>query len=368
MKKLVFTFIAITLPLILVLPIWAEQSQSGWLNLDRLILPNFVYGGCYRFKPAPTVVIWLDERFVNTQGSELAPTSCKGGDLCWSWKIIDPQRDDFFADQEIFSSTLPLRITNTEKLSKSVAQTIKQSQSLRKSAGDMIKAAQEFIDANFGTGKERGMTKEKAITQSKTLEQAIELNVTPLFHLFLSKALQGNQYTIYPLCHAAAVDLFMKMYKTDRVSDLVHAFVIYKTIKPEDIDFSSGNDQLNKAKFLYSLIGVHSKAQADFAWAQAVLFSELLNWEELKDVKQYVESEIQKVYQKYNLMANKTTSELVPVDKTLAAAKYTLDKQITSQTEQSAIKDKYLKGALWSVLTEETLNNVRMNETKQSMI
>jgi hypothetical protein len=80
-------------------------------------------------------VLKLDEGFYNKGGWGKGAISCKG-EVCWSWEA----RKSFF-DWVLYSSNLPLKISNTERLSKNISQVIKNSQSLRKSASDAVNAA-----------------------------------------------------------------------------------------------------------------------------------------------------------------------------------------------------------------------------------
>lgn len=343
---------------------------DGKYTLERLVLPNFIYSPCHFFKPDPgLLVMQLDERYVNTQGSNLAPTSCKGGSVCWSWKILS-QGENLW-DIQIFSSELPLKITNLKKISESISTTIKKNQNLRKSTGNLVSAAQEFINSNFGTGKEKGITKEHSMTQSESRERAIELNVTPQFHMFLSKAIMGPFVASYPFCISSAIDLFFKAYNTDRSDDLIHAFVIFKTLKPEDIDFSNQNDILNRAKFLFSLlIGISGKdmMRLNAGWAQAVLFAQVLNWQEFEEVRKFVDSEIQKTYSKYVTLLEKTTAEIGRQDKNLAVIKYRTDKKLRVndnelKQKQNEIKDNYIETAFISFVSKPDEKEIKEYET-----
>ncbi len=360
MKKLLATIMSLIF--LLPIPICAEQPQDQVqqkYTLTRLLLPNFVYPNCHLFKPADTVIFYLDERFYNSVGSNVAPTSCKGGSVCWSWKVLHGE-DPF--NIQIYSSELPLKITNLKKLSESISSTIKESQSLRKSSNSLVSAAQEFLNSSFGVGKERGISKERSMTQSESRERGTELNVTPQFHVFLARGLMGPFWASYPFCIASAVDLFFKAYYSDRSDDLIHAFTIYKSIKPEDIDFSSSNDMLNRAKFLYTLVeqAANNQLEKDAAWAQAVLFSELLtNWKEFEEVKHFVDSEIQKVYPKYQTLTSKTTAEIAQQDKNLAAIKYNTDKNLKVddkqiKQKQNEIRDEYLKASIVATTNKAT--------------
>lgn len=361
MKKILATILSLIF--LLPFPIFAaEQSQQEKYILNKLLLPNFVYAPCHRFTPDRSLLIFvLDERFYNSVGSNIAPTSCKGGSVCWSWKILQPYESLW--DIQIYSSELPLKITNLKKLSESIVTTIKENQTLRKSSNSLVSAAQEFLNSSFGAGKERGISKERSMTQSESRERSTELNVTPQFHAFLSQALMGPFRASYPFCIASAVDFFFKAYYSDRTDDLIHAFIIFKTVRPWDIDFSSSNDMLNRAKFLYSLIEnlSNDKHAAQSAWAQAVLFSELLtNWKEFEEVKQFVDSEIQKIYPKYQALTSKTTAEIASTDKNLAVAKYFVDKSLKViddtqiRQKQNEIRDEYLKASIVATTNKAT--------------
>lgn len=330
MKKLTLTIVTLLIPILIPILAFAGVKE---LKTIELILPNFVNTHCHQWNPVDAVIN-LDETFVNRHGSELAPTSCKG-QVCWSWKVL---RNEPLWQHQIFDSSLPLQIKNTEKLTKTVAQTIKETTSTRKSAGSLISAAQEFINSNFGTGKDKAISKEKSMTESKTQEQAVEQNITPLFHQFLSKGIQGPFNAIYPFCISSAVDLFFKAYETDRVNDLVQAFVIYRSIKPEDVDFSEQNTLLNRAKFLFSLFGTDTlidRSKKDAAWSQAVLFAKLLEWNEFKDagITQKVDDEIRKAYANYQILKTSTTKDIIQKDKALAAIKYEVDKDTVKDSE-----------------------------------
>lgn len=351
--------------------VFAEQPQlQQKYTLERLILPNFVYSPCHKFPPDRSLLIFfIDERFYNSTGSNIAPTSCKGGSACWSWKIIQPYESLW--DIQIFSSELPLKINNLSKLSESIASTIKETQSLRKSSNSLVSAAQEFVNSSFGAGKEKAVTKERSMTQSESRERATELNITPQFHTFLSKAVMGPFVATYPFCVASAVDLFYKAYYSDRSDDLVQAFVIYKNVKPEDIDFSNQSIFLNRAKFLHSLLKQvtddNDKPRQDAAWAQAVLFAKLLEWKEFEEVRKFVDEQIQKAYQNYQAMSSKTAAELAKTDKNLAVVKYHTDSNMKLQNadsneikqRQNEIRDKYIKNSIFSLIVKPDENEIK---------
>jgi len=336
------TCIILTFILLLTLSTMAEQPQQQQIPLNELVLPNFVYDHCHLTEPLYKV-IELDEGFVNEIGSELAPTSCKGK-VCWSWKILK-DGDSIFAWQ-IFDSTLPLKISNVEKISKSISQIIKQTKSLRENNSNLINASRKFLKSSFSTSEEKRTTKERSLTESKSQEQASELNITPMFHKYLGMALQGSYVTAYYFCISSAADLFLKAYENDRVNDLVEAFAIFKTIKPEDIEFSKSKTMLNRAKFLFSISGEYA-TEKKFAWAQATLFAKLLEWPEFAQVKTTVDEYIDKVYNTYTMMKTKTTKEIAAQDKLLAGVKLATDKYITENNLQPyAIEDKYAFAAV----------------------
>jgi len=336
------TCIILTFILLLPLSTMAEQPQQQQIPLNELVLPNFVYDHCHLTEPLYKV-IELDEGFVNEIGSELAPTSCKGK-VCWSWKILK-DGDSIFAWQ-IFDSTLPLKISNVEKISKSISQIIKQTKSLRENNSNLINASRKFLKSSFSTSEEKRTTKERSLTESKSQEQASELNITPMFHKYLGMALQGSYVTAYYFCISSAADLFLKAYENDRVNDLVEAFAIFKTIKPEDIEFSKSKTMLNRAKFLFSISGEYA-TEKKFAWAQATLFAKLLEWPEFAQVKTTVDEYIDKVYNTYTMMKTKTTKEIAAQDKLLAGVKLATDKYITENNLQpDAIEDKYAFAAV----------------------
>jgi len=350
MKKLTILILTLFLLPLLPLPLMAEQPQpqQQQIPLNKLVMPNFVYDHCHLVIPT-LKVIELNESFINEIGSEVAPKSCKG-QVCWSWQTWKAGAD--FFTWQLYDSTLPLRISSIEKISKSISQTIKQTESLRTSSSNLIDAAQEFLKSSFTSGKERGTTKERAITEQKSQEQAIETNVTPMFHKFLGMAIQGPYPAAYPLCLSSAVDIFFKAYDSDRVNDLVEAFTIFKTIKPEDIEFSQQKTMLNRAKFLFSLYGdlIKGENEKKFAWAQATLFAKILEWPEFASVKTVVDGYIDKVYNTYTMMKAKTTKELVEKDKLIAAIKLTTDKYLTKNNpnpESSAAEDEYVNAAAY---------------------
>jgi hypothetical protein len=346
------TCIILAFLFLLPLPIMAETQQQSQqqqqIPIDKLVMPNFVYDHCHLITPS-LKVIELNESFINEIGSEVAPKSCKG-QVCWSWQTWKAGAD--FFTWQLYDSTLPLKISNIEKISKSISQTIKQTESLRKSSSNLIDATQEFLKSSFSTGKEKGITRERTITGQKSQEQASELNITPMFHKYLAMALQGPYPAAYPLCISSAVDLFYKAYDSDRVNDLVEVFVIYKTVKPEDIEFSQQKTMLNRAKFLFSLYGdlIKGENEKKYAWAQATLFAKLLEWPEFAQVKTTVDEYIDKVYNTYTMMKTKTTKELAEKDKLLAAIKLLTDKYNTKNNpnpESSAVEDEYVNAAVY---------------------
>jgi len=343
------TCIILTFLFLLPLPLMAETTQQQQqIPLNKLVMPNFVYDHCHLITPS-LKVIELNESFINEIGSAVAPKSCKG-QVCWSWQTWKAGAD--FFTWQLYDSTLPLKISNIEKISKSISQTIKQTETLRKSSSNLIDATQEFLKSSFSTGKEKGITRERTITGQKSQEQASELNITPMFHKYLAMALQGPYPVAYPLCISSAVDLFFKAYDSDRVNDLVEVFVIYKTVKPEDIEFSQQKTMLNRAKFLFSLYGdlIRGENEKKYAWAQATLFAKLLEWPEFTQVKTTVDEYIDKVYNTYTMMKTKTTKELAEKDKLLAAIKLLTDKYNTKNNpnpESSAVEDEYVNAAVY---------------------
>jgi len=334
MKKAVVAMIA---SVGLILPVAGQCNQE--IPINKLLLQNFIDDRCHNFKPLKPV-FRLDEKFFNKMGWEIGATSCKG-EICWSW-----EKGEGFWDWKLYSSSLPVRISNIERISKSISQTVKNSHSLRKDASNIVNAAQEFLQASFGSAKEHNISKERAITESKTQESSVETNITTLFHRFLSMGLQNALHAIYPFCFSAATDLFYKAYNTNRVNDLVEAFTIFQTIQPKDIKFSNEKNLLNRAKLLYLISGVEAqnKEEETFAWASAILFAKLLEWDEFQDVRKIVDDYIDKVYEKYQLLKAHTTKELLKLDKELAILKYAEDTklQLENKTQDiSEIEDRY---------------------------
>jgi hypothetical protein len=248
---------------------------------------------CQNFKPS-TPLLKLDETYYNKVGYGVGATSCKG-EVCWSWS---KGKDAF--DLKLYSSNLPLRVSNVEKLSKSITQTIKNSKALKKDASSITNLALEFLQNSFGMTKGRDVAKERTITESKTQESAVEINTTTLFHRFLATALQGAFLAKPHFCLASAVDLFYKAYNENRVNDLIEAFIFFQTLKPEDMVLTKEKEFLNRAKLLYLMTEKektlnHTKKR--FAWASALLFAKLLEWEEFQEVKRLVDDYIDKIYQ-----------------------------------------------------------------------
>ncbi|MGB9878351.1 MAG: hypothetical protein ACPLGZ_00040 [Candidatus Pelagibacter ubique] len=289
-------------------------------------------------------MISLDERFFNKVGA-FTPTSCKG-EVCWSWLASGGIKGIY--DWTIYSSGLPVTISDASKVSKSISQTIKQTATIRKSADAVAKAAAEMVHSSFTTGKELGISQEKAMSETKTREQETRQNITPLFHAFLARAIQGPLVAIYPFCISSAVSLFWHAYEAGKTDDLVKAFVIYRTVKPEDIDFDNTSTLLNRAKFLYSIYfpsirkDYDSKLR-DFAWASSVLFATLLEWPEFAEVAKKVDSEIQKAYGRYQTMKKHTTQGIYHQDQQLALAKWSLADTTEKPENQTALKDKYIE-------------------------
>jgi hypothetical protein len=320
-----------------------NATSNETIPINYLHLANFIETHCQRFR-ALKPVLELDERFYNKQGWGSGATSCKG-EICWSWN-----EGKTYWDWQLYTSNLPVRIANVERISKSISQTIKNSQALRKSSNDVISAVQEFLQASFGTGKEQSSVKERAITESKSQEQAVETNITALFHRFLTMSLQLVLPADYPFCFASATDLFFKAYSSNinRVNDMIEAFVIFQTVKPQDLRFNNEKTFLNRAKFLY-LIMLPFKDREQFAWASAVLFAKLLEWDEFQDIKQVVNNYIDKVYKKYQLLKSHSTQELLKLDKELALFKYGIDNQLHKENKTqdiSEIEDRYAYAAI----------------------
>jgi hypothetical protein len=341
MKKTIATAFA-AVSLILPATVWGIENNStnnntnntNNIRISQLALQNFIDTRCHTFRPLKAVLT-LNEKHVTKGAWGLGATSCKG-EICWSW-----DRGEGFFDWQLYSSNLPLRMANTEKLSKSIAQTIKSSNSLRKNASDLINAAQEFLQASFSEGKERGTTKERTITESKSQEQSVETNITPLFHRFLAMGVQSFWPAYYNLCLGSAADLFFKAYYTNRVNDLVEAFIFFQTMQPEDLKLTHEKSLLNRAKLLYLISKgeIKNKEEKNFGWASALLFAKLLEWEEFQEIKGIVDDYIDKVYEKYQLIKNHTTKELLEIDKELAAYKYTVDKILQSENKTQNMQE-----------------------------
>ena len=342
MKKLC---IILTFLLLLPLSIMAEQHQQ--IPLYRLVMPNFIEDHCH-FIAAPWKVIELNERFVNREGSEVAPQSCKG-QVCWSWQTSKAGAGLF--TWQLYDSTLPVKISNIKRISKSISRTIKETESLRKSSSNLVDTAQEFLESSFTLVRERGITRERTRTEQRSEEQAIETSITPMFHKYLGMAIQGPYEATYPFCLSSAVDLFFKAYDTDRVNDLVESFVIFKTVKPEDIGFSQQKTMLNRAKFLFSVYGdlTGKENLKRYAWAQATLFARLLEWPEFANVKTVVDGYIDRVYGTYTILKTQTTKDIAEKDKLLAAMKLLQDKDLSRNSPQvssTAAEDGYLEVAV----------------------
>jgi hypothetical protein len=320
-------------------PLTTVPSKAT-IPIYELLLQNFVFTHCHKVIPR-YAVLELDEKAIEHGIYSLGvmkATSCKG-DICWSWGA---GQGDF--DWKLYTSNLPLRISNVERITKSISQTIKNSQSLRKSSSDVISAVQEFLQSSFGTGKDQNITKERTITESKSQEQAVETNITPLFHRFLAMGVQNIVPSAFSFCLSSAVDLFYQAYTTNRVNDLVEAFLIFQTVKPQDLKFSNEKSFLNRAKFLYSIVSPSEKTKTQFAWASSVLFAKLLEWEEFQNVKEIVDNYIDKVYETYQLLKKHTAKELLQNDKELAMLKFAIDKALQQENKTQntdEIEDKY---------------------------
>jgi hypothetical protein len=317
----------------------SNETSNKTIPINYLTLPNFLETHCQRFR-ASKPVLELDERYYNREAWGSGATSCKG-EICWSWN-----HGKTVFDWQLYTSTLPVRIANVEKISKSISQTIKNSQSLRKNTSDVLSAVQEFLQAPLGTGKDQNITKERTITESKSQEPAVETNITALFHRFLSMALQAVFPADYPFCFASATDLFFKAYSSNinRVNDMIEAFVIFQTVKPQDLRFSNEKTLLNRAKLLYFVESPKYKEQEPFAWASSVLFAKLLEWDEFQDVRKIVDDYIDKAFEKYQQVKAHTTKELLSLDRELAMFKYAVDKQLKkgNKTQDSAeVEDNY---------------------------
>jgi len=340
MKKAIAATIA-TVSLILPATVQgkATQQSNNTIAINYLLLPNFVDTHCQNFKTLKAV-IELNESFYNKVGFGVGAVSCKG-EICWSW-----ERGKGPFDWKLYSSNLPVRISNIEKISKNITQTVKNSYSLRRDASSIVNAAQDFLQASFGAVKEHNISKERAITESKSQESSVETNITALFHRFLSMGLQNALQANYPFCFAAATDLFYKAYNENRVNDLIEVFTFFQTIQPTDLRFSNEKSFLNRAKLLYLIAEgeAQSSEQKQFAWSSALLFSKLLEWNEFQDVRKIVDDYIDKVYEKYQLLKSHTTKELLELDKELAVFKYAVDAQLQLENKTqdiSEIEDRY---------------------------
>jgi len=305
-------------------------------GVNYLILQNFVETRCQQFR-AWKPVFELDERHFHHEVWGAGVKSCKG-EICWSWN-----RGQGFFDWKFYSSNLPLQITNVEKILKSITQTVKNSRSLKKDASEVVNTVQEFLQASTGGGKGRDIVKEKSISDSKDQERSVQTNITILFHRFLAMGLQNVFPAQYNFCLSSAVDLFYKAFYTNRVNDLVEAFIFFQTVSPEDVKFTDGKDFLNRAKFLYLITrgDVDTKEKQQFAWASALLFAKLLEWEEFQEVRKLVDDYIDKIYKEYQLLKTHTTKELLKIDKELALLKYAVDNILQKENKTQEAEDWY---------------------------
>jgi len=330
-----------------------ERADNNTMpGINYLLLQNFVETHCQQFR-ALKPALELDERYVNMKAWGTGANSCKG-EICWSWN----DRKTYF-DWDLYSSHLPLQITNVEKLSKSITQTIKSSRSLRKDASSVVNSAQEFLQASTGGAKARDIVKERSMSETKSQESSVQTNITILFHRFLGMALQNVFPAEYYFCLSSAVDLFYKAFNTNRVNDLVEAFIFFQTVSPEDVKFTNGKDYLNRAKFLYLIARkeADTKEKQQFAWASALLFAKLLEWEEFQEVGKLVDDYIDKVYKEYQLLKTHTTKELLKIDKALALLKFTVDKDLQMQNRTQEAEDWYAHIAMFKYFDTKRRQN-----------
>jgi len=326
-----------------------ETAENNTIpGVNYLILQHFIETHCQPFR-ALKPVFELDERHFHHEAWGSGAKSCKG-EICWSWN-----RGRGFFDWQFYSSNLPLQITNVERISKSITQTVKDTHSLRKDASSIVNSAQEFLQASVGGGKARDTVKERSMSETKTQESSVQTNITILFHRSLGMALQNAFPAPYNFCLASATDLFYKAFNTNRVNDLVEAFIFFQTTQPNDIQFTDGKDFLNRAKFLYLVISdnADNKEKQQFAWASALLFAKLLEWEEFQEVKKLVDDYIDKVYKEYQLLKTHTTKELLKIDKNLALLKFAVDKYLQNET-QTKIEEKYGLIAMYKYFDPKT--------------
>jgi hypothetical protein len=111
-----------------------EGAGNNTIPINSLHLQNFIETHCQYFRALkPTME--LDERHYHHEAWGSGAKSCKG-EICWSWN-----RGKEFFDWQFYSSNLPLQITNVERISKSITQTVKSSQSLKKDASSVVNSA-----------------------------------------------------------------------------------------------------------------------------------------------------------------------------------------------------------------------------------
>jgi hypothetical protein len=196
------------------------------------------------------------------------------------------------------------------------------------------------------------------MSESKVQESSVQTNITILFHRFLGMALQNVLPAQYNFCLAYAVDLFYKAFNTNRVNDLVEAFIFFQTTQQKDVRFTNGKDFLNRAKFLYLIARkeANTKEKQQFAWASALLFAKLLEWEEFQEVRKLVDDYIDKAYKEYQLLKTHTTKELLGIDKELALLKFVIDKDLKmhNQTEEEEVEDWYAHVAMFKYFDIKT--------------
>lgn len=242
-------------------------------------------------------VIILDTDFVTVEGSAYSPKSCKGN-LCWTWKVErNPLRQD---QMTVFTSDLQFRISEAKRFSKSVVDSVKNSNTKAVNSGRTETYSflnDKAISDAVTNSVSRATTKERARSTFESSEFSYEWNLNAIFHSFLAKAIAPvDGAWKYPFCISGAVDLYFQFLQRGEVEKLVKAFIMYKSFSPEKVEKlkvpGAEKTEFDRAVRLYRTflekVSLDSADEVgmiitkDRLWAKACLFSYILSLEERK--------------------------------------------------------------------------------------
>lgn len=390
MKRIIVFVIAVTFlfsPYSYAKKIKTDDNKHGEKKpIDYLFLSNYVRTGCHITRAIDGTILFLRGNYGFEIRNFTLPKCYNSFGVGWIWDDRDIKRTKNIWDIKVYSSSLTLRVKDEQGLSRSISTSISESQTSSESISYSTSLAKSLINRDSSTSEG------SSISQSQKKSFGVDEDSTARIHAFLAKALIGSFANVkVDMCIASAADLSYMTYNTERSDSIIRAYVLYKSVKPEKVEFTNKSSLLNYAKLFYTILEVATnfreesnksiaKSKKDAAWAQAILFAEFVkHWEEFADVKKTVDLVLQDVYSIYRLFTSENTKSILLRDETLASIKYVADVNIDlakkanvipKGEEENYIKDEYLRYSVIanSYLKEKLLKNERnKQEFKQAV-